>query len=574
MAAAKPGCPAAAAVAWALVSCAVTVEGGLKTRSSSGGGASESPRRLTGGDEIEIERIGPQTRLSGLDYVMSGYDIFFGNPRPSKGAVDTGFRNRIFKDAYSGGASFHDNRGTPLPDGITTLPCDGSCSFDSTVQSLETLGEYYDFLRTNVYVNLKYGEIAGFSASADFQRIEEGMVRDESVYTIVEARCCAYKAFIQTFTPPPIDNNFLAAVTMAPEEYDQSFYFDLIGEFGTHFVATAQMGGVYGEETQFTGQEYKDVLSVESQWSSAAKASFLVSIETGAETEADWELSDWFHQQSTKTMKYSLGSMPPHAADEMAWHLDTLENAVPTSMKLKPLSELFTTSIFPNDPNSSGANLQAKRDNMERALQEYCSEKLLKEGWVESCEKIIEDPEETAAEETCLAKVWGGGGPGGQPFDDSASMVELHGLSKNLQVEKIEYRSDLWLDSIQLVLAQGDTSWALPEHGGTTGDPGTLTVWAGQKITAVEMRYDNYIDRVTFWTNDGTAHVVGGSGGAHEKMVNFQDAIRTATGYLPNSAWLVGLYGSSERYVDSLGFYVAYTCSPSDVPGPAGVVSP
>jgi hypothetical protein len=501
---------------------------------------------------------------------MSGYDIFLGNPRPTDGAVDTGFRNRIFKDTYSGEA-WHE--GTPLPDGVTTLPCDGSCSFESTVRSLETLGEYHDFLSTNVYVDIKFGDIASFSASADFKRVQGGMEKEKSVYTIVTAHCCAYKAFIQTFTPPPADDNFRAAVNMAPVDYDQNFYFDLIGEFGTHFVTTAQMGGMYGEETQFTEQEYKDVRSVESEWSLAAKASFLVSIAAGTTTEANWNKSEWYHKHSTKTMKYSLGSMPPSSGTVVQWHHDTVEKPVPTSMKLKPLSELFTTLVVPSEADTD-LNLQAKRKNMERALQEYCSEKLLKEGKVGSCAKLSDDSVEAAAEETCLAKVWGGGGPGGQPFDDSAPMVELHGLERDIQVGRIEYRSDRWLDSIQLVLSQSDVSWPLPGHGGTSGGPGTLSFWAGQKITAVELRHDDYIDRLTFWTNDGIGQVVGGAGGAYEKMVNFKDAIRTATGYLPKSAWLVGLYGHSERYVDSLGFYVAYTCSQSEASGSASGVLP
>jgi hypothetical protein len=238
-------------------------------------------------------------------------------------------------------------------------------------------------------------------------------------------------------------------------------------------------------------------------------------------------------------------------------------------MKLKPLSELFVPSIVPNE--ASETKLRAKKENMERALKEYCPEKLLREGKVDSCTKIMYDLDGAAAEKTCLARVWGGGGPDGQPFDDNATMVELHGLFANLEVRQIEYRSLDWMDSIQLVLALGNDIWPLPEHGGKGGVHGTLTFSDGQKIVAVELTYERYIDKISFWTGDGTQQIVGGPGGLYTRMVNFQEAVKDATGYFPRSAWLVGLYGHSEKYVDSLGFYVAYTCSPSEAPGPAGL---
>ncbi|CAK0805478.1 unnamed protein product [Prorocentrum cordatum] len=220
---------------------------------------------------------------------------------------------------------------------------------------------------------------------------------------------------------------------------------------------------------------------------------------------------------------------------------------------------------------SSATKLDATRRNMERALKEYCPEKLLKEGSVHSCTEVTNDTEATADDKTCLAKVWGGGGPNGVPFDDSAKWVELNGLFSGLRVSQITYGSHRWVDSIQLELGLGDTKWALQPHGGTGGVTGTLTFSEDQRIVAVDLRYEKYIDNVHFWTDDGMEHIVGGPGGSYTKTVNFKEAVLNATGRLPESAWLVGLYGHSEKYMDSLGFYVAYTCSSSELPGPAGL---
>jgi len=562
----RQGCLAAAAVAWALASCAVAAwalvgcaapaGGGLRGSASRGRGDS-SPRRLS---------VGAGEKLKGLEYVISGYDIFLGNPDPTRGAVDKGFRNRVFKANYGSELS---PDGTALPEGITALQCQGSCSLATQVQEIMSMEDYYDFLSTSVYTDIEFGDIARFQASADFQRVLEGFQSRENVYTIVTAHCCAYEAFVQTFKPPPADENFLAAVDMAPVEYDPDFYFDIIGEFGTHFLSTVQLGAMYGEETQFTKVQYDNMKASKSDWWVEAQASFIVSIKAGVASSTEMTSRAFFEEYSTNTLQYSLGALPPQSGDPGQWLTDTIKNPVPTSMELKPLSELFASSIVVSETNMT--KLKAKKENMERALHEYCPDKLLKEGKVDSCTKNVYDPDGTAVEKTCLAKVWGGGGQNGQSFDDSATMVELHGLFTNLQVKQIEYRSGRWMDSIQLVLALGNDNWPLPEHGGKGGVPGTMTFSDGQKIIAVELTYERYIDKISFWTDDGIQQVVGGPGGLYTKMVNFKDAVGNATGYFPRSAWLVGLYGHSQDYVDSLGFYVAYTCSSSEVPGPAGL---
>jgi len=284
----------------------------------------------------------------------------------------------------------------------------------------------------------------------------------------------------------------------------------------------------------------------------------------------------FFEKYSIQTLKYSLGATPPPNSvwNAQAWLTSTKTEPMPTSMKLKSLSELFTTVILPNETNKT--KLKAKRENVERALREYCPEKLLKEGKVDSCTEITNRSDAAADDDkTCLVKVWGGGGPGGQPFDDSATMVELNGLFTSLRVREIHAYSPNWVNSIQLELALGRKTWALPKHGGMDDEvklPG-LPFSDDQKIVAVDLRYDKYIDSIRFWTDDGVMHPVGGRGGTYLKTVEFRGAVKNATGYLPRSAWLVGLYGHSHRYVDSLGFYVAYTCSSSQVPGPAGPAS-
>ncbi|CAK0888855.1 unnamed protein product [Prorocentrum cordatum] len=124
----------------------------------------------------------------------------------------------------------------------------------------------------------------------------------------------------------------------------------------------------------------------------------------------------------------------------------------------------------------------------------------------------------TADDKTCLVKVWGGGGPNGLPFDDSTEMVEINRLFSSLQVSQIKCGRHRWVDSIQLELGLGDTKWSLPEHGGKGGATDTLTFSEDQRIVAVDLRCERYIDNVSFWTDDGMEHVVGGPGGSYRGL--------------------------------------------------------
>jgi hypothetical protein len=37
-----------------------------------------------------------------LAYVLSGYDVYLGNPSPTSAMIDPGFQSKIFDERYSG----------------------------------------------------------------------------------------------------------------------------------------------------------------------------------------------------------------------------------------------------------------------------------------------------------------------------------------------------------------------------------------------------------------------------------------------------------------------------------------
>ena len=63
--------------------------------------------------------------MHNIGYILSGYDIFYGNPKATFPGPDPGFRAAIFNASYSGKATA-DQRYV-VPDGMEVLSCSGDC---------------------------------------------------------------------------------------------------------------------------------------------------------------------------------------------------------------------------------------------------------------------------------------------------------------------------------------------------------------------------------------------------------------------------------------------------------------
>jgi hypothetical protein len=352
-----------------------------------------------------------------------------------------------------------------------------------------------------------------------------------------------------------LHQDFVKAVELAPTEYDSDFYLKIVKEFGTHYVASADMGGVYGQETEFTSESYTDMVSSLFKWSLHAKASFIVSIGAHAGSRQETSRSNIFKSYSSSQHTYSVGSKPPKTGNLSDWVNQVLVSPAPMHTELEPISSLFSKQFFADGVNMSA--LDAKKANMVRALKEYCPQFLLPQGRISSCKA----PPSHAQHLTCLGKTDVFGGPGGMPFDDGAGNMTQNGLSSELEVSKVEYMTTstpgIYMQSLQLALRQGSKKWFLQRHG-AFGDADPWRVDHGTKITAVQVGWCEYVDSLTFYTSKGHQQELGGTGACHTTMVNFQDQANRQFNITTSQAWLVGLLGRSEKWMNSVGFYFAY----------------
>ena len=78
-----------------------------------------------------------------IGYILSGYDLYYGNPIPTDSIVDPGFRSPIFSAEYNGSHTADYRYCTP--DGLSILSCPGSCSINFHTKDIYGKHSYYRY---------------------------------------------------------------------------------------------------------------------------------------------------------------------------------------------------------------------------------------------------------------------------------------------------------------------------------------------------------------------------------------------------------------------------------------------
>ena len=86
-----------------------------------------------------------------------------------------------------------------------------------------------------------------------------------------------------------------------------------------------------------------------------------------------------------------------------------------------------------------------------------------------------------------------------------------------------------------------------PAFGGNGGDAYDFSLVSGEHVVSALFKSGDWLDSVTFHTSNGRSFKIGGDGGSNEKLVN-----------IPQGSRVVGVYGSTDSYLKSLGLIVAH----------------
>lgn len=327
-----------------------------------------------------------QRECSGLDaplmnnigYVLSGYDIYYGNPVPTSGVnlVDPGFRGQIFNAEYNGETTA-DNRYC-TPDGLSILSCDGNCAFSFDTEIIKGTHSYYNKLTEGTGFDLNaFG--AAFGASQDYEQVKQYTENGMHMFTQSEISCCVYTSELYAFTPPKFHRNFLGGLATLTDEYEPYVYRRFLKEFGTHYVARATMGALYGEQSMISREDWTEMIVEDLDIDFYAGMSGLGSI--NASFTYDKNITDTFHKFTKERKIYSRGAVPPEDGQHLSWAENTFDEPHVLSVALEPIDSL---------PVEEYINESVKA-NLRMALETYCLT-LKEEGELSSCEAPEPDP--------------------------------------------------------------------------------------------------------------------------------------------------------------------------------------
>merc|ERR1719186_2499007 len=233
-----------------------------------------------------------------------------GNPLPVEGLkVDPGYRQPIFEATYDSGSKTADGRYFQ-PDGTTITDCSGTCSLSFYSDEISGSKSYQDSLSTKASLSVGgYG--AKFSASTSFKEVQKTTSSGSNLYTLSSASCCSYKAETHGFNGPPLSQNFLTAVKTLTDEYKEDVYLRLIQYFGTHYIMEAQLGSLYGLQSQVSKEAWSKLQQKGYSVGTAASVSaYGVTFGASFENSKQKEMAEDFQKSVTSRKVFTIGKKP------------------------------------------------------------------------------------------------------------------------------------------------------------------------------------------------------------------------------------------------------------------------
>jgi len=314
-------------------------------------------------DGSEIAKYMPS-----FDYVLFGYDIFYGNPSGTSG-VDPGLRRAIFRANYSDNKFTSDLR-----------------FIEESFIEITGVESYQKWLGTRARVESGIPFLAKFSASTDYKEVEKKTENEGTIYIVVEVIFSVYTADIKPYTYPEFTEDFISDVDTLTEDYDEKIYQDFINNYGTHYITGAQFGARYGQQSSISKESWSEMQSKGINIEAAASFSGKF-IRRKALTTDEEQQAMTFMKAIQQQKIYSFGPTPPadNESDtdwmmDEAWMKLVTKDPQPIQIKLSSLDQLNGLKAY-LELNNKGKVL----DNLKKSLSSYCS-RLEKKGIVSSCE--------------------------------------------------------------------------------------------------------------------------------------------------------------------------------------------
>ena len=301
-----------------------------------------------------------------------GYDILFGNPQ-SKGKGDPGYKELIFDVSnHSEGQSLD---GYIVPNGITAADAD-SCESEFHFHAMTGSNAYSKGLQQSVSIGAGFTGTA-FSLSAGYQHFYEETANTSSLFTSSSAQCSVYRATLNApYSLPSFTANFEEEIKNMPSTYSPSspsnkaFFYDFMNlYFGTHYLIEIELGGMFGAQYKMSEYAFSSFassnLSISGSCNYAAQDSFDFAGMTRTE---QTEATDFESVTEDNEIWYIGGRFPANGTWQ-EWAATLKNSSMPIVITLDEISNLLTTSNFPNDKE-----IENKQKALKAAINGYCIE--------------------------------------------------------------------------------------------------------------------------------------------------------------------------------------------------------
>jgi len=342
------------------------------------------------GNSISIKRLkmscedADAPRMNNIGYVMSGYDIYYGNPVPTYDIVDPGFRALIFNAEYNGDMTPDYRYCTP--EGISLLSCSGNCALTFSTDFIYGTYSYHEDLSGKVGVGVGVSgagnKVNGsFGASIGWNHVNDMTEKGANIFTMAEAKCCVYTSEMFEFLRPPLHKNFIAGLHTLTEEYNAAAYRRFIKAFGTHFITKSKMGAIFGEESMITSESWGYM--VQNGWNIGIMAGMSAMFSANMSLDINYNETEreTFDRHTKEQLLYSRGAPPPSDGSALTWADNTFDEPNVLSITLERIDTLYLEEYVSS----------AVVTNLGKALDEYC-DALVSEGVLKDCNLPPPDP--------------------------------------------------------------------------------------------------------------------------------------------------------------------------------------
>jgi len=314
---------------------------------------------------------GPESDTPGFSYLGSGYDLLEGNPLSTTGYGDPGFRLNIFDWTYNEGRTTYDKR-YRIAD-KTRSRTFSACSTNMQEQIYNTAYSYQRIIDSSFDIDLHLGKPG--EASVDFSfGIEVRNTRNHTdnraeIYAHVSAICTKYQLEMNIFDQAPVTRDFERAIELMPLEFNMRPYARLLDVYGTHYINSMKTGGRWGMQMTFKTKDFTAL--IEDHVDVNAGIRFVAGAANGGvriNSTDDRRTTYAVNSRISKNSTFSIGG--DYSPDPKEWMRSVEAKPLPIHLSLMRLDSLVNTWVFPKIKYS---DLQRKKQNLVRAINEYCA---------------------------------------------------------------------------------------------------------------------------------------------------------------------------------------------------------